>query len=141
MREALDLSKEIIQPWAAAHSASFPPVVVHFTDGESTDGDPSEAAQALQAVKTNDGNAILVNGHISSRGGVEIVFPSQDEGLPDQFARTLFAMSSTLPAGMLREAVSLGYAATEASKAFVYNARAEHVVGMLEIGTRASNLR
>ncbi len=50
-------------------------------------------------------------------------------------------MSSNLPPGMAREAVKLGYKATESSRGFIYNAYAEHVVGLLEIGTRPANLR
>jgi hypothetical protein len=131
----------IIERWAGEHRTSFPPVVIHFTDGESTDGDPSELGHRLMSVSTSDGPALLFNGHISQRGGSPVVFPSSTELLPDQFGRMLFGMSSVLPPGMGREAKNLGYAVSEASRGFVYNANAEHIVGLLEIGTRPANLK
>lgn len=141
MRQALSLVKQTVESWVAVHPTSFPPVVIHFTDGESTDGDPTSAAESVQGVETTDGATIVLNGHVSSRGGAEIVFPDALANLPDQFAQTLFSMSSILPPRMSQEAQALGFSATEASRAFIYNARGEHVVGMLEIGTRAANLR
>ena len=141
MRQAFDAARSLVEQWSASHQASFPPVVIHFTDGEATDGDPRDVAERLRNVRTADGEAILFNCHISARGGIQVVFPSAPEGLPDPFAQMLFTMSSPLPSGMGREAGSMGFPAGETSRAFIYNARAEHVVGMLEIGTRPSNLR
>lgn len=130
-----------VESWAAAHRTSFPPVVIHFTDGESTDGDPSEVARRLMSVSTDDGPALLFNAHISARGGAPVVFPSSAQGLPDQFASMLFDLSSPLPPNMAREAANLGFSVSESSRGFVYNAQAEHIVGLLEIGTRPANLR
>jgi hypothetical protein len=141
MRQALSVAKQTVEEWVTSHPNSFPPVVIHFTDGESTDGDPVEAARALQSVQTSDGATIILNGHVSSRGGAQIVFPDASAVLPDQFANALFAMSSVLPPKMIQEAQSLGFATSDGSRAFIYNARGEHVVAMLEIGTRAANLR
>jgi hypothetical protein len=141
MRQALDAVHSVIDQWAGNHQTSFPPIVIHFTDGESTDGDPLDVAERVRNVRTADGETVMLNGHISARGGVQVVFPSSSEGLPDRFAQLLFNMSSPLPAGMAGHAASLGYPASETSRAFVFNARAEHVVDLLEIGTRPSNLR
>ncbi|MBK6781758.1 MAG: VWA domain-containing protein [Gemmatimonadetes bacterium] len=141
MCAALGQLRQVLEGWTKEHRLSFPPVVLHFTDGASTDGVPSEEASAIRALATSDGNVLLFNIHISDRGGTPIVFPASNEGLPDDFARLLFSMSSGLPPSMAREAAKVGYPATEASKGFVYNAAAEHVVGLLEIGTRPANLR
>jgi hypothetical protein len=141
MCAALNAALGLIEPWTASHRTSFPPIVIHFTDGESTDGDPSGVAGRLTSVSTSDGQALLFNGHISAKGGTPIVFPSSAQGLPDQFASMLFNMSSPLPPNMSREANALGFSVSEGSRGFVYNAQAEHIVGLLEIGTRPANLR
>ena len=141
MCAALSAIQQIIEAWTQQHQLSFPPVVLHFTDGESTDGVPTEPAASIRSLATSDGNALLFNVHISARGGSPIVFPSSGEQLPDDFARLLFDMSSVLPSNLAREATKVGYPASENSRGFVYNAQAEHIVGLLEIGTRPANLR
>jgi hypothetical protein len=141
MCAGLEQLQAVLDPWVRDHKVSFPPVVLHFTDGASTDGDPTQRASELRSLRTSDGETLLFNVHISEKGGSPIVFPSSNEQLPDDFARLLFGMSSRLPATMAREATKVGYSAGEESRAFVYNAAAEHVVGLLEIGTRPANLR
>ena len=138
---AFSTALQLTTRWSQAHPKSFPPIVIHFTDGESTDGDPSELARELTNVSTNDGGALLFNAHISAHGGTPVAFPGSVDGLPDQFATMLFAASSNLPPGMAREASNLGFTISESSRGFVYNAQAEHIVGLLEIGTRPANLR
>ncbi|MBI3950237.1 MAG: VWA domain-containing protein [Acidobacteria bacterium] len=41
MCEALRRAKSLLEGWVVAHPTSYPPTVIHITDGESTDGDPS----------------------------------------------------------------------------------------------------
>ena len=45
------------------HPRSFPPIVVHITDGESQDGDPIPYADAVRNLATTDGNVLLFNCH------------------------------------------------------------------------------
>src|SRR5262249_10565004 len=40
--------------WCDAHPQSYPPTVIHVTDGQSTDGDPSQVAEAVRKIATND---------------------------------------------------------------------------------------
>jgi len=87
---ALSLAKSMLTSWVAQHRASFPPVVINITDGESTDGDPSGPADALRSVGTDDGNALLLNIHVSSNPAPAILFPESDALLPDKFAKLLF---------------------------------------------------
>ena len=49
MREALTRAAEELVAWCDAHPASYPPTVLHVTDGESTDGDPEEIATHLDS--------------------------------------------------------------------------------------------
>ncbi len=73
MCAALTLLSEVLGGWTREHRLSFPPVVLHFTDGDSTDGVPTGPAETLRALSTSDGNVILFNVHISQRGGNPIV--------------------------------------------------------------------
>src|SRR5215210_3232107 len=54
MCRALGRVREILQGWLGAHPRGFPPTVLHLTDGESSDGDPVEAGQAVMSLGTED---------------------------------------------------------------------------------------
>lgn len=141
MCQALSYTHSVLNAWIVQHPSSFPPVVIHITDGESTDGDPSPLAEALKQLQTEDGNVLLLNLHLSSHRASTIHFPSSADTLPDQFARLLFQMSSLLPDYMKNEANSAGYNTGDSARGFVFNAGIEDVISFLEIGTKASNLR
>ena len=95
MCAALKHATAIVAEWSQGHQASFPATVVHITDGESTDGDPSASASALCETSTQDGNTLLFNIHIDSREGSEVLMPDSCEGL-SSFALTLYNMSSVV---------------------------------------------
>ena len=48
MCEALRRTKAALERWVAAHPHSYPPTVVHITDGESTDGEPFAIASEIR---------------------------------------------------------------------------------------------
>ncbi|MEZ4562070.1 MAG: hypothetical protein R2853_04995 [Thermomicrobiales bacterium] len=45
--------------------SSFPPTILHLTDGESTDGNPEAIANQIMSLGTEDGGAILMNIHVA----------------------------------------------------------------------------
>lgn len=141
MCEALKLAHTTLEPWVAQHQYSFPPIVINITDGESTDGDPSSDAASLRALSTQDGNVLLLNCHISGTAGESILFADSEEGLPDQFAKLLFSMSSVLPPAIRESAQREGFRVTENSRGFAFNADLVELIRFLDIGTRPSNLR
>jgi hypothetical protein len=141
MRAALLLAAHTLADWCDVNPNSFPPVVLHLTDGESTDGDPEPVSRELRQISTDDGEVILMNAHISDVSSREIAFPDSDSELPDQYARLLYAMSSTLAPQMQDRARSLGFNVNDSSRAFVLNARVEQIINFFDIGTRPSNLR
>ena len=79
MVAALGQATPIIEEWANTHPSSHPPIVIHITDGESTDGDPSALAAGLQRTGTSDGETLLFNLHCSSSRAKPIIFPGSDE--------------------------------------------------------------
>jgi hypothetical protein len=141
MCEALRRAKAALDVWVAAHPGSYPPTVVHVTDGESTDGEPSSVAAAIRSVTTVDGAVSLFNLHLSSCAAQPITFPGADAMLPDDFARALFEMSSVLPSRLRREAAVEGYAVSDSSRGFAFNADLTEAIRFIDIGTRVSTAR
>jgi len=140
MCEALTLTKKLLQPWVAEHSACFPPIVINITDGEATDGDPSGPADEVRAIAGADGNALLFNVHLSSQRAPPIIFPDND-ALPDQFAKSLFHISSPLPPHITAAAKQDGIPVSDGSRGFVFNAGMIELINFIDIGTRPTSLR
>jgi uncharacterized protein YegL len=141
MCQALTLAHEVLARWLPQHPNSFPPIVINITDGEATDGSPAAAAAALRELASSDGNVLLFNIHLSSKGARPIEFPDSAANLPDQYAKQMYELSSTLTPTMAAIAQGEGYAVGEASRGFVFNADMVSVIKFLDIGTRPSNLR
>ena len=141
MSRALTYAQSLVSRWLTEHPGCFPPIVLNLTDGESTDGDPTNAALEIQAQASADGAALLFNLHVSGTDASPITFPDTDTVLPDAYARTLFTMSSVLPPHMRSYAMQEGFKIGDATRGFVYNADITSVVQFLDIGTRATDLR
>src|SRR5206468_10625847 len=88
MCDAFRRAQETLSSWIAQHPICFPPIVINITDGESTDGDPSTAADGIKSLTSNDGNALLFNLHVSAAlEGGKVEFPDSERALPgDQYA-------------------------------------------------------
>jgi hypothetical protein len=141
MCEALTRAHTIVSGWLADHPGSFPPIVINITDGESTDGDPTEKAGAVEQLASDDGNVLLFNVHLSSQRATPVEFPDGDTALPDDYAKLLFRISSLLPPHMRTVAQQEGYTVSDGTRGFVFNADMVAVIRFLDIGTRPSNLR
>jgi len=141
MCQALVQAKTVIQDWINQHPSCFPPIIINITDGEATDGNPIDAANEIRSLATSDGNALLFNAHVSSLKAHPIEFPDSDGNLPDEYARLLFNMSSTLPPHIQNTAKEYGFKVSELTRGYVFNADLVSVIQFLEIGTRPGNLR
>jgi hypothetical protein len=141
MCEALRRTRTTIEAWVASHRNSYPPTVVHITDGESTDGEPFDIASSIRSLTTLDGPVALFNLHLSSSPATPVTFPSSESDLPDPFARILFQMSSLLPAPVRHEAKFEGYQVTDNSRGFAFNADLVETIRFIDIGTRVSTRR
>ena len=139
MGQALRQVRTLLAPWVQSHTSSFPPIVINITDGEATDDnrDPRPAAEAVRTLSTMDGNVLLFNLHLSSHSGAPMLYPESEAGLPDEFARQLFQMSSLLPPHIREAAHSAGYAVGPQARGFVFNADIVEVIKFLDLGTRA----
>jgi hypothetical protein len=141
MREALTKTAEHLAAWCDSHMATYPPTVLHITDGESTDGDPEELANHVRQLATDDGQVLLLNIHVSSSGTDAIKFPSGENLLPNSYAKMLFRMSSILPGSLVKYAQEKGHIVSAESRGFMFNAEAPELVEFFDIGTRAAQLR
>jgi hypothetical protein len=141
MCEALRQAHAVLSTWLQEHPECFPPIVINITDGESTDGDPTQPAETLKSLASQDGNLLLFNVHLSSQRAAPVEFPSETAGLPDKYAQLLFSISSPLPDYMRAVASQEGYAVGDGTRGFVFNADMVSVIRFLDIGTRPSNLR
>src|ERR1700686_2166556 len=97
MCQAMGRAQSILSRWVTEQPTSFPPIVINITDGQATDGAPASAAASLRNLKNEDGEVLLFNIHVSSTPASPIQFPGEESPLPDNFAKVLFRMSSTLP--------------------------------------------
>lgn len=139
MCHALEYARGIAEAWCSSRPGSFPPVVVHLTDGEPTDGDPEPYAEALKALATDDGNVLLFNCHLSSSPALPVVFPVSDSTLPDDYARMLFRMSSILPDSpeVRAQLESKGVNFPSGARGMVFNADATALLTLIKLGTVA----
>lgn len=140
MCTALSMARNVVAGFLEEHPNCFPPVVLNLTDGEATDGDPLQSAQALTELRSSDGAVLLFNLHVATNAVAPVSFPSTDALLGEAAAR-LFAMSSVLPEHLRTIAAEYGFAAGPTTRGFVYNADATKLVQFLDIGTQARDLR
>lgn len=141
MNKALTMAAEELVAWCENHKDSYPPTVLHITDGESTDGNPEQVAELLKQINTDDGNVLVFNLHVSTLEDKSISFPSSESGLPDAYSQMLFRMSSVFPEYVMQFAKEKHYDVDNESRGFIFNAEAADIVDFFDIGTRASQLR
>ncbi len=140
MCRAASEAKRILQDWIARHPDAFPPTVIHITDGESTDGNPTDRLKELTELETSDGNVMLFNIHLSVKDSANtLTFLDSDDALPDLYSRMLFDTASHLTPTMRMLAKEHGFNTGEDSRCFVMNGDLVLLVQAIDIGTRPSN--
>ncbi len=126
MCQAFETGLQALADWVSRHPDSFPPIVINVSDGASSDG-----------------NTLLFNVHLSEVAAMPVQYPDQEGLLPqDDYALTMFRISSVLPESSRSQAASLDLPVNEDSRGYVFNADVTALVQFLEIGTHAaSNLQ
>ncbi|NJM86327.1 MAG: VWA domain-containing protein [Hydrococcus sp. RU_2_2] len=140
MCAAMSKAYDVLSHWCKNHPNAYPPLLVHVTDGQSTDGDPEAIAKDIQQLSTEDGNVLVFNIHLSKQGGREMMFPSSAKKLPDSYAEKLFNMSSQLPESIAKLALIEEIEGVSSdSRGFAYQVSdLASLVAFLDIGTRAA---
>src|SRR5262249_11986070 len=121
MCAALDKARQTVEPFLKKYPDCYAPMVLNLTDGKPTDGNPLANAQALCSAANNVGNVTLFNAHLSSKPNPPILFPSEEDSLPDNYAKLLFRISSMLPPHLRGAARDEGYTVDDTSRGFVFN--------------------
>ena len=142
MCRAVMEAERVLQDWLTAWPNCFPPIVIHITDGEATDGDPTERIRNLTKLSSADGNVMLFNIHLSANpDATPVSFPSSPDELPDEYAQMLFETATPLTPTMRALAREHGFRPGDGARSFVLNADMVLLVQAIDIGTRPSNLR
>ena len=142
MCRAAGEAQRILSEWLTAHPDCFPPIVIHITDGEATDGDPTERIRALTNMSSSDGTVMLFNIHLSDHPDASsATLPYSADDLPDDYSKMLFETSSPLTPTMRALAKEHGFNPSETARSFVLNADMVLLVQAIDIGTRPANLR
>jgi hypothetical protein len=140
MCRAAEEAKRILEGWIDDHPDSFPPIVIHITDGESTDGNPTDRLNELTGLSTSDGNVMLFNIHLSANKKAKPEsFSDSAKDLPDAYSKMLFETASPLTPTMRALAKEHGFETSEDSRCFVLNGDLVLLVQAIDIGTRPSN--
>jgi hypothetical protein len=137
MCSALLKAYDLAEAWVAEHSRSFPPIVINFSGGESTDATPHEYAESLRSLSTDDGNVLLFNCCMSKEESAEVLFPSTAAELPldlDPNAQTLFDISSEFPEALMQDGIAMGFELSPGARCMAFNADAVGMIKFLEWG-------
>lgn len=148
MFEALLEASEMVEEWCARpeNAMSYPPTIFNITDGEASDGDHAdivEISDRLRCCATANGNALLINIHLTSTEGERsIIFPrSVDELGGNYYARLLYECASEMPALYSSAIASLrGEVAGGRYRGMCFNASAAEVIAMMNIGSISLNV-
>jgi hypothetical protein len=144
MNAALMLARATLEDWIYRHPKSFPPIVINITDGMANDVTTEEellvTARRVTNLKTTDGNALMINCHISQDTNNPVIFPWSPLELPeDTYAKLLFEMSSEMPdryRSIICEIFDRDLSTTPSIRGMAFNADAMALVKLLDIGTR-----
>jgi tetratricopeptide (TPR) repeat protein len=95
---ALKLARDVLADWLRQHEPDMPPVVINITGTESGEDDWASAAEELKTLACKShGNVLLINHVISTSGQPSIMYPGDEQSLPDEGAKEFFRASSLLP--------------------------------------------
>lgn len=147
MYEAMLRIRDMVTAWCAEplNRESFPPVVINITDGEMSDCDENQLrdiCSQIRRVKTDDGNTLLLNVHISTDSATpSMIFPTDAElSRAGRYARMLADCSSIMPE-QFEQAVARNKdaGARPPFRGMGYNANIVELLSIINIGSRSVN--
>lgn len=146
MHSALLAARNLVGKWCRnCVKDCYPPTIINITDGEASDSDEEKLeimADAIKALGTSDGHALLMNIHIATNSdAAPVVFPCGEDELPEtRYARMLYRMSSTMPVLYNESVMNMrGNEGTD-FRGMSYNAAITDVIDMMNIGSVSMNM-
>ncbi len=116
---------------------SFPPVLINITDAKHNgDRDPEEVVKRISKLRTDDGNVLIYNCHVTHEGMKPCVFPNDINEVRTQTrsrqAERMFQMSSVIPETLRQKAQHVMQMPIPAgARCFVYNANPDILLKFL----------
>lgn len=138
MNAAFEAAEAVVSGFILANPESYPPMVLHLTDGKPTDANPLASVRRVQQLGTADGAVLVFNLLLSADPKPPMYFLADEELLVDKYARLLFRMSSELPPKLVAAAKGDGFQVAPGARGVVFNADLVAVVRFLDIGTRVT---
>ena len=143
MGRAMAEARRMVEQWLSepSHQRSFPPVVIHVTDGAPDDENGKQyalkEAEAIRQLCTDDGNVLLISLHLPEKISYSMAFPVSTADLPpsDEPANLLFAMSSIIPDEMLESAQGSQLPVKKGCKLMISNGNALIVTKLIQWGS------
>ena len=135
MRKALRMAAEELANWCDAHPDSYPPTVLHVTDGEPTDGDPEPMAEQIRHIGTEDGDILFFNLHTSDGKAGPIQFGNTSTRSKTPTEKSLSNVECATPA-RADAAREKGYIVEDGARGFFFNVEPVEIVEFFDIGTR-----
>ncbi len=151
MLKAIKYATTQLKGWIKEHGKdSFPPIVIHITDGMAVDGNSLqvvEAARKLTSLSTSDGNLLLFNINLT-RGSMQdnlSLFPiSRDSVEPlGEYASMLYDISSELPHIFHERIAKIKGVHPQqvlGARALGYNMRVTDFLKLISIGSMSVNM-
>jgi hypothetical protein len=139
MKAAFDTVVAPLGNWLGRHQNSFPPIIIHLSDGAyyPADQNPAQTAWQLMQMGTSAGNVLLFNCHISKEPGASVLFPNDQQAAALQgLTRELYDISSPLPEKMRQAAQEKGYQCEAGARGYAFNADIVTMIDFLDIGTQ-----
>jgi len=146
MKKALIMAKELIEEWVKDNEYSFPPIIINIVGSKVSDVNNYyeliDIAKDIKRIKTNDGNVLLFNCHISNNNIPPVIFPKSEVEILDGdfFSYILFVMSSDIPEiyfELIIENFNKDLPYTK-GKCMAYNSNISSMIKLINIGTRAA---
>jgi hypothetical protein len=117
-------------------------LAVHVTDGQSTDGDPTQQIRTLaNEVAAQNGKLLLTNIHLSSNGTTDagVVFPTEAEAARfDEFGQRLFKQSSVVPETLRLKLNRMGRDIKPGARMMAFNASVDDLAFLFEAGSSSA---
>lgn len=136
----LKQAKELAEKWISQHPNSYPPTIIHITDGEFVGTTRENVMQQVNEIKsmfTTDGNVLLFNIHVTPDHSTSLKFPiDRNEVRGNEYSTLLYDMSSLLPFRYNEDISKVrNDNADERHVAMAVNADMSLLIQLMDIGT------
>lgn len=144
MGTAFETAKKLIESWVSSKPENPAPVVINISDGlpcpAGEDTKATQIAKEIMQISTNDGNPLVFNAHIGDSTNKCICSATISE-LPDEQAKFLFEISSTVPESYKEAAKKQELSVQNNSRGFVSNADPETFIKFINFGSSGGSDR